>query len=249
MVGRWRTVVAAVIAVIACAGCRSLLGIDDPTRAIDGPLLADAAIDAGRDGATADVGSGAATCPVDGLDPCSLSASALTSLGALPLTGDGTYDTGTCAGGTQLDGLCVLHLAGGVTIDKTFHATGSAPLVLAAEGSLTIAGTLDVSTVFGTTVLAAAGENGSACHAPTPASFAGAVGGGGGAGGSFATAGGNGGNAGGAGGTGGAAGPADASVPATVRGGCGGGIGASSNTPPGSRRTAAARSGSRRPAI
>ena len=101
---------------------------------------------------------------------------------------------------------------------------GSRPLVLVAATSITISGTLDVSSrrsgIGGNVVGVGPGSPSAACVAAsgTPQNSGG--GGGGGAGGSFMTAGGNGaiGNAGGS--TAGTAAPASAMAPTVLRGGC-----------------------------
>jgi hypothetical protein len=108
-----------------------------------------------------------------------------------------------------------IHVPGGATVT----ATGSRPLVIVAESSITIAGTLDVGSHRMGTIGAAADS--SACGSGTAATFGGS--GGGGAGGTFGGRGGAGGsNDGGSGATSAGAGAA----PTGLRGGCPGSDGA-----------------------
>jgi len=127
--------------------------------------------------------------------------------------------------------ICVIYateidVAGSATVT----GTGTRPLVLAATGAITIAGTLDVSSYYQNTT--GAGADPSACtigREPTTDAMGAA---GGGAGGSFGGKGGTGGN--GAGGTVGGAPGDPISPPAYPRGGCGGGASDVESGQPGS---------------
>jgi hypothetical protein len=114
---------------------------------------------------------------------------------------------------------CVI-VAESINVPATTTVTGSRPLVLVA-GTITVAGSLDLSSKQGVSDLGPAANSGQ-CVAPTPPG--GAAAGGGGPGGSFQSAGGNGGN--GNGGTGSSASPA-VTAPNILRGGCAGTKGAS----------------------
>jgi hypothetical protein len=147
----------------------------------------------------------------------------------------GTLDTGVDGNCTQvISQMCVL---AGSTVDVptgiTVTAVGSRPLVIVAATTLTVTGTIDVSSRR-TPSVRGAGSNG------TPCTVAGegvdeSNGSSGGAGGSFGAKGGNGGNGntnfaqeGGALRLGGTAG--NATVPTAVRGGCAGAKGGDGNS-------------------
>lgn len=187
---------------------------------------ADAATDAGSDGPTTD---GNALCFGTGTvrDICV----AATPTNTLTISSVVTIDTAMVGGANcttivaQPSGpsLCVV-AAGSIAITPSgvLGARGANPLVLLAEDSIDIAGTLDVSSHRMNNVMGAGaratcggGVNGATANAPPQ-------GGGGGAGGSFAGAG----AAGGQGRTGTAGGtPTNASAPAVLTGGCAGGNG------------------------
>ncbi len=197
--------------VLVATGCRSVLGIEDPL-----PLPSDAA-EAPGDGA-AEVCYGApgfeVCLPAAPTAPITLSASTT-------FITDGTGPS-PCAAATTPNGTswCVL-AATDITISagKSLIATGARPLVLLATGSLTIEGTVDVSS---TRTREGAGYVASRCVALGGTSNIDAATGmgsaGGGAGGTHGTAGGNGGRSNLLGGT--------ARMPATtfaLVGGCPGG--------------------------
>ncbi|MGE5183652.1 MAG: hypothetical protein ACM31C_16385 [Acidobacteriota bacterium] len=123
-----------------------------------------------------------------------------------------TDDTSTCMAVTSSSAWCVI-AAQTIDVDAgaTLTAHGSRPLVLVATQSISISGTLDVSSRRGGTP--GAGADAAGCNAGTAPSAAG----GGGAGGSFGGQGGNGGARfdGSAGGIAGGA-----LVPTALRGGC-----------------------------
>ncbi|MDB4964028.1 MAG: hypothetical protein JWP01_4027 [Myxococcales bacterium] len=149
-----------------------------------------------------------------------------------PLTLSGTIDTSVCANGIVVSpsvtapDVCVIAGAT-VTVPGMVRVIGMRPLAVVASGTMTIAGTIDVSSVRG-------GQRGAGANHPCAmASAPGTAGngdGGGGSGGSFQTRGGLGGGGGG-GGVGGSIPPAPATSP-FVRGGCrgrgGGGSGGGS---------------------
>lgn len=185
---------------LACAGCSSILGIDELTLADAGPP-ADTAFCYGT----------LATRCYDA-----------------PPTGDvtlsGTIDTASdvrCEPFAQPAGpeLCLI-ATGTITIDASgVVATGARPLMLVAADTITVTGTLDVASRRGVQV--GAGANAAAC--PALAAGGTARHGGGGAGGSFGTAGQIGGRGGGDVGEDGAGGVNGPSQDATfVRGGCAG---------------------------
>jgi hypothetical protein len=113
-------------------------------------------------------------------------------------------------------------VAASITISSSVTVTGSRPLVLAATGSITVAGTLDVASYS----LGAIGQkqgpaaNSASCDAFLSAPIVGGPYGGGGAGGSFGTLGGRGGFGNGDPANAGSPPPAITSNPTTLRGGC-----------------------------
>ena len=114
---------------------------------------------------------------------------------------------------------CVI-ASGSIQIDAatTVTATGTKPLVLAATGTVTINGVLDVASHRGVIAPGASG-NDATCDPGTPPTTNGNAGGGGG-GGSFGAKGGDGGDGNGGGGPDGGTSGAAALPPTTLRGGC-----------------------------
>ena len=204
---------------LVSAGCRSLIGLEDPVPlAGDADVVGDAPPDA------------FAWCFDQGLQLC-----ATTPPGpAVALTADFTLSTTSgCAEVVvaRADGreLCVmLHESITIPAGFTLRATGDRPLVLAATGTITIDGTVSVSSGFS----AGAGSNHPGCTYPrAPAVSAG--GNGGGAGGTFGTAGGDGAFGGSDGAVGGMASAVVAPDVNDVRGGCRGQAGAATVPAPG----------------
>lgn len=201
--------------VIACGGCKALLGIDDGVVA-----------DAGAD-APVDMQVDASDClGAPGYELC------MTAATGDVVLGDGAIDTTACSLGvvdTQ-HGWCVI---GGRTVRVTGKVTvsGSRPLVLVAARAVTVArtGVLDASSDSGRL---GPGANDPLC-AVAGGGAASNEGGGGGAGGTLGTRGGAGGF--------GASGTTARGMPAPVgmaekglRGGCAGGRGGTPNDPAGS---------------
>lgn len=209
----------AIVGPIVClTGCRSLLGIEDPTVLIDASTR-DAAM---NDGAPGDgsmcFGSGLVTiCP---MQPAQ--AALVVSMPTTLLTDDlVTCDLVVQQASNQPE-LCVL-LAQSVTINATLRAIGTRSLVIVSETSLTVtaSGIIDVSSYR---TLGGTGAGSSTACAGTAGTNNNA-GSGGGAGGSFGSKGGNG----GAGDMMASGGIATAPIlVTTIRGGCGGGTGGSS---------------------
>ena len=147
----------------------------------------------------------------------------------------GTLNTDTAAGGgsplcatttpmgwtmNQPDACFVMGTTISIASGATVKVTGPRPLVLLATDTLTIAGTLDVSSHLGASSGPASNLG---CASYTVAPQASATGGGGGAGGSFMSAGGNGGDGdGGSVSTGGMSLGAAQFPPTALRGGCDG---------------------------
>jgi hypothetical protein len=102
--------------------------------------------------------------------------------------------------------------------DSTLRATGAIPLLIASWSTITVDGTIDVSS--GTTIGPGAGANTGTCNGPTAGTQASGGGGGGGAG--FGDDGGNGGTGDDGDGARGSKGSKLGSPPANVRGGCAG---------------------------
>lgn len=193
--------VAVVICAAALAGCRGLLGIDDPTLAAADADLGDARADAPRCYGVAPY----LVCP------------AQSPSGSRTFEGE-QLDTDTdCT--EVIDGWCVV-TAGDIAI-ITLNPHGSHPLVILAGTSLT------VNDIGATGLVAAPGANNAAlCSAAGMAPGTNDKGGGGGAGGSFVTAGGDGGR--GANATLGGVTAAPSQLAAgELRGGCAGQRGAS----------------------
>jgi hypothetical protein len=139
------------------------------------------------------------------------------------MTIDTTTDCAETTMGTA-NGVCVVAATViEVSAGATLRATGSRPLVLLATTSIVVTGTLDAASHRGGT--AGPGANPAACPTGTAPTAAG--GGGGGYGGTFVTLGGDGGEC----LTRGAKGiaPTTAEVPVSLRGGCPGIAGASTN--------------------
>jgi len=213
----------------------------DATPQIDGPA-ADAAIPP-ADAAISDAGCADGWSPVH-FDPCGVVAAA----GALDLALSGTYvyDTddrtltdpyGTAIShASQLldqptgpDATLVSVTSLTVHEGVTLRVVGARPLIVAAFGSINVAGVIDVGS--GLRGQGAGGNAACGAHSPTPGTDA-AAGGGGGGGGGFGSWGGRGG-AGGAGGqgAGGTGGEALAAPPTVVRGGCAGASGGDGDFP------------------
>ncbi len=122
---------------------------------------------------------------------------------------------------TQPDSCFIVGTTITVPLGQTIKVSGGRPLVLVASDSITIAGTLDVSSKQGGTT----GPANSACGPYTVMPVGGPTGGGGGAGGSFMSQGGNGGSGNGNGSmknAGGGSLGADQFEPTILRGGCDG---------------------------
>jgi len=178
-------------------GCGAVFGIGDP-----------------------EVGGGG-SCPIGGFDLCATQ----NPNGPIAFTTDALIatdrDCSVVLYEPEAGSICVIYATEiDVASSATVSATGTRPLVFAATGTITIAGTLDVSSYF--QMRTGAGADPAACmieREPTTDSMGA---GGGAAGGSFGGKGGTGGT----GATGSAAGgaPGDAvSLPAFPRGGCRGG--------------------------
>jgi hypothetical protein len=154
----------------------------------------------------------------------------LEALPSLPriVESDLTIDTADgCATTTMgtAEGVCVIAATSiEVRSGATLHVTGPRPLLLLATISMVIAGTLDAASHRGGTI--GPGANPAACARGTAPTFANGSGGGG-YGGTFASVGGDGGESIGRGAKGSA--PTAVDVPTTLRGGCAGVAGASSN--------------------
>jgi hypothetical protein len=179
------------------SGCASVFGIGDP-----------------------EVG-GAGSCPIGSFDLCATQ----NPNGPIAFTTDVQIvtdrDCSVVLYEPQAGSICVIYateidVAGSATVT----GTGSRPLVLAATGAITIAGTLDVSSYYQTRT--GAGSDPSTCAVEREPGVDAMGAGGGGAGGSFGGTGGNGGTGATGTATGGAPGAA-VSVPAYPRGGCRGG--------------------------
>jgi hypothetical protein len=190
---------AVLICVGALAGCRGLLGIDDPQLAADSGLSLDSSADAQM-------------CfgPTTGQKVC------LAALPADNLLIAGAIDTDTCA--VKQMGYCVL--AGiNVTINDA-QITGGLPLIIVATNQLELEGSLDVRAhgAQGGPGASVTGASSVFC-ANGPLGVNGLNGGGGGAGGSFHTRGGDGGGGDGGMNTG-TRGGLTYAEPATLRAGC-----------------------------
>ncbi len=166
--------------VIACTGCKSLLGIDDGVVAEPG---ADARVDDAMPDASACVGP-------DEFAICSTTPPAQTT----SFVTETTIDTTLCIQGS-LDprGWCVIS-ARTMSIDAHVHVVGSRPAVFFATTSLIVSvnGLVDASSGTGIFGGSGAGANPSECPA-AGTGMAAPAGGGGGAGGTLGTRGGNGG--------------------------------------------------------
>jgi len=202
---RLRAITSLVVVLLAASGCRQLAGLGDP-----GSI----------DGAGGDDGVAGPLCFGTGLVKVCFDATPTGDLSlAVAVNTDATTSgcaTNVTSGG---DGLCVID-AKTITVPAGLvaSATGSKPLVIVGAETITIDGTVDVSSKH----MSGSGTHGggadfSACVVPTsPASMSD----GGGAGGSFAGMGGDGGD------------PSHASAtaglgePTTLHGGCSGGSGA-----------------------
>ena len=200
--------------VVLLAGCRQILGFEDPTTT-DSPSIDDGGMDA------------AILDAPDAFDPkCFASGTFSFCLGATPSgtrTINGSIDTTLCATGEIIKigttDVCVVS-ADAMTVSGPVGVMGDKPLVLLGVSGLTIGALLNAS---GLGTGDGAGGNPTQCAANNNGANAN-VGAGGGAGGSFGTRGGNGGNGGGGVGFGAIAAIA-AILPTTLRGGCRGGNG------------------------
>ena len=211
----------AVLVVLTC-GCRQIFGLDAPT-----PLRAD--------GDPSDARTDATDAPVDATGQC-FSRPELTLAGCLAgaptsdlvvsqSTSIDTDSTAACAPlATRTQDVCVIAATSiAVSSSAVVRVTGSRPLVLFSQSTITIDGTLDVASHLGTfgmpSVGPGANPNPTICGAAQAGIF-----GGGGAGGSFGTVGGDGGRGVPLNSVPGAAGPAISAT--TFHGGCTGGLGA-----------------------
>lgn len=224
---------------LACAGCSSILGIDDFK-------LGDAGTDPG------DVATDGP--PIDVPDSClgpSGFAVCLQQMPSMPFNYDttspqvdtspgGTYCLPTQPTGWIAQGQPEACFIVGTTINlqATLRATGSRPLVLVATDTITIVASgsgIDVAARRGPTQQRPAGSPSTDCVLPQPPGEAGGgnLGHGGGAGGTFMTRGGPGGFGAGGQNVGGQP-PAMSNPPTKLRAGCEGGFGGRGQAPAGS---------------
>jgi hypothetical protein len=194
----------------AVAGCSSLLGIDDLSLA-DAPA---GPADASADASASCIGGGLVqVCP----EPAP--SSDFIVVGPRQIDTDSDPACLQVTSGT-VEVCALVHASIEIAAAATLRAVGKRPLVLAAARSISVLGTIDVSSVLGKP--AGAGADPQRCTSPIVPG-----GGAGGAGGSF----------GGTGGTGGASGAGNAGAPAPppvatvteIRGGCAGGRGGASS--------------------
>jgi hypothetical protein len=181
------------LALMLASGCSSLFGIGNPTPAIDAALP---------------------SCPVGAYDPCAHQM----AYGPLTFSADTTIDTALDCSFVLYDpdvGSACVMFATDVSIAATVKGAGARPLVIAATGTITIAGTVDVSSHLSPQITGA-GANDASC-VPKHAATSDSNGSGGGAGGTFGGKGGDGGS--GAGGAPGIAADVTA-TPGFPRGGC-----------------------------
>jgi hypothetical protein len=178
--------------VLATSGCGSVFGLGDPQ-----PLPADAP---------------GASCIVAGFDLCAHQQPNGPIHFEVDTTINTTLDCNVVLFNPTGGSVCVIY-ASDLAVTSTVRASGARPLVLAATGTITIDGTLDVSSSAMIGVGAAA--NDPSCAVTRAAGAAS----GGGAGGSFRGKGGDGGNGTVSAGTAGLAGDSVA-LPAVLRGGC-----------------------------
>jgi hypothetical protein len=203
------------VALLALTGCRQILGLDD-TGSIDAMIPQDSTdFDTPPDGVAADP-----KCFGSGNFGFCLAA---TPTGSMSLMTQQPIDTTACSTGMKVAigarTTCVI-AANSISLPSAnnVRVTGNVPLVLAATSSISILGTLDVSSNA-----TSSGPNANAveCGIAGTSGSSNVNGGGGGAGGSFGTKGGEGGDGAALGGT---ASPALA-VSNTLHGGCRGGTG------------------------
>jgi hypothetical protein len=202
------------VALLALTGCRQILGLDD-TGSLDAAIPQDS-----EDVDTPPDVSPDPKCFGSGNFGFCLPAA---PTGSVSLMTQQPIDTTVCSTGMRLAlgarTTCII-AADSITLStaNAVRVTGDVPLVLAATSSISIAGTLDVSSNA-----ASSGPNANAveCVIQGIAGASNVNGGGGGAGGSFGTKGGDGGDG---AAVGGIATPALA-VSSTLHGGCRGGTG------------------------
>jgi hypothetical protein len=215
------------VVVLSVAGCRSLLGIDDPLVQSDarGAGMHDASLIDARADAPFPHDTLPGLCLGQGADFTVCLATAPTSdLLVSSATQINTSDPSECDPGATVEGndVCV-RAFGSIDVNGTLTVFGGKPFVLVATGALNVAdgAVVDVSSTAGP----GAGADWTGCGAPgngMPGNNG--QGGGGGAGGSFGSRGGNGGAGADGISEGGLSAPGD--LGATLHGGCGGGTGA-----------------------
>ena len=221
------------IIVLFLAGCRQLIGIDDPAVAATdaAPPPIDAVFDAPDDASRVTVESGSCVTFSTQLDTCIVSFG-----GAITIDGISTYNTTTGVLTTPTGSVMPPHLvvngpAGPIDVllvtafslpaGTNLRATGSRPFGVVASGAITIEGTIDITTLgAGTLSETACGTR----HGRTGSGDTG--GGAGGGGGGFQGAGAKGGNGDADGGQSTGGGPGTSTErPLGPIGGCSGGFG------------------------